>query len=54
MIEDSPHGVQAAVAAGMPVVGLVAGGHATPALADRLRAAGAGHVVASVDEILPS
>lgn len=54
VIEDSPHGVQAAVAAGMPVVGLIAGGHATPTLADRLRAAGADHVVASVDEILPS
>jgi len=54
VIEDSPHGVAAAVAAGMPVVGLVAGGHATPSLADRLRAAGADHVVASVDEILPS
>ena len=50
----SSSGVQAAVAAGMPVVGLVAGGDATPSLAERLRAAGADHVVASVDEILPS
>jgi len=53
VIEDSPHGVLAAVRAGMPVIGLVAGGHAGPGLADRLRDAGASHVVDNVDEILP-
>ncbi|MEM7275087.1 MAG: HAD family hydrolase [Actinomycetota bacterium] len=41
VIEDSPHGVEAAVAAGMAVVGYVGGGHAGPALSDRLVAAGA-------------
>lgn len=41
VIEDSPAGVTAARAAGMDVVGLVAGRHARPDLADRLLAAGA-------------
>jgi HAD superfamily hydrolase (TIGR01509 family) len=45
VIEDSPHGVQAAVAAGMPVVGYVGGLHARPSLAERLRRAGAETVV---------
>lgn len=44
VIEDSPAGVTAAAAAGMTVVGLVAGGHARPSLAGRLRAAGASEV----------
>lgn len=51
VIEDSPHGVTAAVAAGMPVIGLVAGGHARPGLADRLLAAGAERVVETVEEL---
>jgi len=51
VIEDSPGGVQAAVAAGMDVVGFVAGGHATPALPDRLRRAGAATVVNTTDEL---
>lgn len=41
VIEDSPAGVQAGVAAGMTVLGLCAGGHCLPDHADRLRAAGA-------------
>ena len=45
VVEDSPHGVQAAKAAGMDVIGFVGGGHARPALVDRLRAAGATTVV---------
>lgn len=45
VIEDSPHGVEAARAAGMDVIGFVGGGHARPSLIERLRAAGAATVV---------
>jgi beta-phosphoglucomutase-like phosphatase (HAD superfamily) len=45
VIEDTPTGVRAGVAAGMTVVGLCAGGHIREGHADRLRAAGAHHVV---------
>lgn len=48
VIEDSPAGVTAACAAGMGVVGLVAGGHARPSLGDRLLAAGATEVFDTV------
>ncbi len=41
VIEDSPHGISAALAAGMHVVGLVAGKHCRPSLTKRLRSAGA-------------
>jgi HAD superfamily hydrolase (TIGR01509 family) len=41
VIEDSPFGVQAAVAAGMTVLGFTGGGHSSPAHAAQLRAAGA-------------
>ena len=41
VIEDSPNGVCAGVAAGMSVVGLCAGGHVRAGHADRLREAGA-------------
>lgn len=51
VIEDSPHGVTAALAAGMHVVGLLAGGHARPALGERLRHAGAAHIARSADEL---
>ncbi|MCJ8159609.1 HAD family phosphatase [Sphingomonas sp. LaA6.9] len=51
VIEDSPTGVQAAIAAGMTVVGLCAGGHCRPGLGDRLRDAGAHHVVANYSEV---
>ncbi|MGI9603268.1 MAG: HAD family hydrolase [Acidimicrobiales bacterium] len=51
VIEDSPHGVMAARAAGMAVVGFVGGGHARPSLATRLRAAGAEVVVDRPDQI---
>ena len=44
VVEDSPAGVTAAVAAGMEVLGLVAGGHARDDLGDRLLAAGATEV----------
>ncbi|MSO64265.1 MAG: HAD family hydrolase [Alphaproteobacteria bacterium] len=51
VIEDSVPGVTAAVAAGMTVAGFVGGSHAYPALADRLRAAGATTVIADVRAI---
>ncbi|MEM9651000.1 MAG: HAD family hydrolase [Actinomycetota bacterium] len=51
VIEDSPHGVEAAVAAGMAVIGFVGGGHARPALTDRLLAAGANRVVDHHDAV---
>jgi len=51
VVEDSPHGVQGAVAAGMRVIGLVAAGHCSPALADRLRAAGADDIAADAAEL---
>lgn len=45
VIEDTPTGVRAGAAAGMTVVGLCAGGHVREGHPDRLRAAGAHHVV---------
>lgn len=51
VVEDSPPGVVAAVAAGMTALGLVAGGHAWPGLAGRLSAAGALTVFASAAEL---
>ena len=44
VVEDSTAGVRAAVAAGMRCFGFVGGSHATPALADALRAQGAAQV----------
>lgn len=44
VIEDSPNGVRAGLAAGMCVVGLCAGAHIRPGHAERLRDAGAEHV----------
>lgn len=44
VIEDTPTGVRAGVAAGMTVVGLCAGGHIRDGHPERLRAAGAHHV----------
>ncbi len=52
VIEDSPHGVTAALAAGMKVVGFVGGGHARPALVDRLRAAGAETIVEHAEQLV--
>ena len=51
VIEDSPHGVAAALAAGMRVVGFVGGRHARPSLTRRLRDAGAGVVVDHPDQL---
>ncbi|MEM9566336.1 MAG: HAD family phosphatase [Actinomycetota bacterium] len=51
VVEDSTAGVVAARAAGMDVVGLVAGGHARPNLGDRLTEAGARRVFTTVEEL---
>ena len=45
VVEDSPVGVAAGVAAGMRVIGFAGGSHASPALPEHLRAAGAPVVI---------
>lgn len=52
VVEDSPSGVAAALAAGMSVVGFTGGGHARPSLGRRLSEAGA-PVVVDRAELLP-
>lgn len=49
VVEDSPHGVSGARAAGMRVIGFTGGGHADAALAGALLSAGAAAVVESMD-----
>jgi HAD superfamily hydrolase (TIGR01509 family) len=51
VIEDSVPGVQAAVAAGMPVIGFTGGGHCRAGHADRLRGAGAAAVTAEMAQV---
>lgn len=51
VIEDSPTGVLAGVAAGMRVIGLCAGGHIRDGHAGRLEAAGAHDIALSWDEV---
>jgi len=51
VIEDSVGGVQAGVAAGMTVIGLLAASHIGDGHGDRLRKAGAHHVAATFDEV---
>jgi len=51
VIEDSPVGVRAAVAAGATVIGMCAGGHCRPGHEARLIEAGAHHVVRGYDEV---
>ena len=53
VIEDSPSGVRAARAAGMPVIGFTGAGHCPPGHAAKLISAGAGTVVASHSELAP-
>jgi beta-phosphoglucomutase-like phosphatase (HAD superfamily) len=50
VIEDSASGVQAGVAAGMRVIGLLAASHIQPGHRERLLAAGAHHVASTFDE----
>jgi HAD superfamily hydrolase (TIGR01509 family) len=51
VIEDSPFGVQAAVAAGMRPLGFIGASHCGPAHAARLREAGAETVFARMEEL---
>ncbi len=51
VIEDSPNGVRAGIAAGACVVGLCAASHIRPGHAERLRDAGAEHVLVSWPEV---
>ena len=51
VIEDSVMGVQAGVAAGMPVIGFTGGAHAYAGFAERLLEAGAGSILAHMDEL---
>ena len=51
VVEDSPTGVKAGVAAGMTVIGLCAGSHIRPGHHDRLLEAGASQVADSYDEL---
>jgi HAD superfamily hydrolase (TIGR01509 family) len=51
VVEDSVHGVHAARAAGMRVIGFTGGGHTYPTHADRLTDAGAETVIARMVEL---
>jgi HAD superfamily hydrolase (TIGR01509 family) len=51
VIEDSPNGVRAGVAAGMTVIGLCAASHLQPGHAERLMAAGASYSANSWNEV---
>ena len=52
VIEDSPLGVAAGVAAGMTVVGFTAASHCAPDLPDRLLGCGARGVAATAEELM--
>lgn len=51
IIEDSPVGVEGALASGATVIGLVAGRHCGPDHGERLRAHGVRHIAGSFDEV---
>ena len=51
IIEDSPVGVQGALASGATVIGLVAGSHCRPDHAERLRALGVTRIARSFEEV---
>ena len=51
VVEDSAAGVEAAVAAGMPVVGFSGGSHCADGHADRLIAAGCSRVFARMPDL---
>jgi HAD superfamily hydrolase (TIGR01509 family) len=50
VLEDSPSGVRAAIAAGMTVIGVLAASHIQPGHRERLSEAGAEHIVQSFVE----
>ena len=54
IIEDSPVGVEGALASGAEVIGLVAGRHCLPGHAERLRALGVHHIARNFDEVAAS
>ena len=51
VIEDSQHGVEAGLVAGMTVWGFIGGGHASDELGASLKSAGARKILRSHDEI---
>lgn len=51
IVEDSPVGVQGALASGATVIGLVAGRHCPPDHAERLRRLGVRHIAHNFDEL---
>jgi HAD superfamily hydrolase (TIGR01509 family) len=52
IVEDSPVGVQGALASGADVIGLSAGTHCLPGHAERLKALGVRRVATSFDEVM--
>jgi beta-phosphoglucomutase-like phosphatase (HAD superfamily) len=53
VIEDSTFAIEAGLAAGTRAIGFAGGSHATDALAQRLSAAGAHHVIRAMRELPP-
>ena len=51
IVEDSPVGVQGALASGAEVVGLCAGSHCTPGHGERLRARGVRHIFQDFESV---
>jgi len=51
VVEDSPVGVQGALASGASVIGLVAGRHCAPDHAERLRSLGVRHIARDFEEL---
>jgi len=51
VVEDSPAGIDAAVAAGMTAIGFSGGSHCGPDHGARLQARGAGRVIAEMREL---
>ncbi len=54
VVEDSPLGVTAAVAAGMTAIGFTGAGHASADLARQLAGAGARYVISAMSELPPT
>ena len=54
MIEDSPAGIDAAIAAGMTAIGFCGGSHCGPEHGARLQARGAALAIAEMRELLPA